>query len=142
MGSRTHEPYELFEEPHAGRGRKAEMDMLDKIVQEELLRLAKSKQGPNIWYMSPPCNSFSDLMVLNKGTRTFQNPEGREGEQLHKEVEGNLLAEFIAKLYQVLVEEGKTAMVENSDTDHGRGLRYPKMWQTKWWKKSSKMMTT
>ena len=26
-------------------------------------------------------------------------------------------------------------MVENSDADHGRGLRYPKMWQTRWWEK-------
>ena len=72
-------------------------------------------------------------MGVNGGTRAATALEEGSGCQgaLPIEKEGNLFAEFPARLFAALLDGGKITLAENQAPDG----RYPSSWETRWWKR-------
>ena len=81
-------------------------------------------ETPNVYHLGTPCTSYCDYALLNGGSRTFEHPEGTEGQQTQQEIDGNLFAEFTAELCETAYEHGKEFVIESSMPTG----RYPKLW--------------
>lgn len=75
-GELAAEPIELYEDVDRKLRPRPEMDITVPEVQARLLALARDAGGPNVWFLSPPCTSFSDWQLHNRGTRMFAHPTG------------------------------------------------------------------
>ncbi len=131
---RLYSPVELYEDPIKQTGRRDDHDVTLQAVQERLMAMAYDKAGPTVWMMAPLCQSFSNWMKLNRGTRTVERPEGDPETMLAQEKIGNQVAKFIAQLFMALLTVGKMPIVENSGKSSHKGFDYVKIWDTKWWK--------
>ena len=126
-GLKAGEPVEIYEDPLRQKGVRPEHDLLDPTIREQHLRQARDLPGPetpNVYHLGTPCTSYCDYALLNKGTRTFERPEGAEGCQTQQEIHGNTFAEFTAELCETAFDHGKEFVIESSMPTG----RYPKLW--------------
>ena len=121
------EPIELYDQPHQQIGRRPDHDLADATCQKYYLdRL--DQQESNVQWIASPCTTFCDWCLQNGGTRTFKNPAGLPTD---KELIGNTLSEYGAKLFEKSMQQGGFPIAESSGTSG----RYPKQWHLPAWRR-------
>lgn len=126
-GWKPHPGIDKYRSPLIREGYQPHYDLSDKVVQRRLLALARSRYGPEYWMIAPPCTSFSNLMVMNGGTRTYSCLPGRaNGPSCEKA--GNDITDFIVELCLTLIEAEKSFILENpANYEESRYPPYPKL---------------
>ena len=122
------EGVELYEDPVHKKAPREQHDVRRPEVRRRLLLEAAEGPGPgvpNVYQFGGPCESFSDMQLVNHGTRSWSAPEG-DGSQA-SEVEGNLFVEFTIDMCHTLHVNEKEFLVESSSPTG----RYPKAWDLK-----------
>ena len=128
-GGKALTPVEVFEDPHARKGYRAQDDLL--LLDNQQRVLADVKQGrANVWWIAAPCTTYCDWQLQNGGTRTFAKPEGTgEGSYGQREQDGNALSTFAAEVFVTALESGSFPVCESSAASG----RYPKQWDLPCW---------
>lgn len=117
-------PIELYADPIARSSPQEASDLRRVDVQKSLYAQARAPPGPdspNAFIFQNPCGSFCDWMLLNKGTRTFANPDG-DGSR-PTEVDANMFAAVTSATCETLELEGKLWVIEQQMPSG----RYPKL---------------
>ena len=124
------EPIELYDDPLLQTGARPHHDLLRPEVRERLLQSIRDGHC-NVGWLAAPCTSFCDWQQKNGGSRSFQFPCGEfSGPLQSTEEQGNILGNFAADFFELMLDTGGFPVAESS----GTSSRYPKMWNLPRWR--------